>query len=289
MSLEQNQKILSSDINDLILRIETEIKKRNKRSCPQGTSMYGNSSVWTHYGWGSNNAISSTNNSNIHISWKCKKNYYYGDDGDTYYCYESTANGVVRLQVNQIYDEYTTFRSRSEYVWVTQAGEDLESLGCLERLCSIDMPSIASGMEISAEDVNTLIELLNVINTDTYWNTSTAVTAGELIQTIIEMSNTLNRLENNTVSVKSSSSIQTDQQAGIGSPLGNTSGCNSACKGLCQSCLGTATSDNSGGGGDDCGSGGSGDDGCSGDCTGSGCSGSCQGGCQGGDWSYYGD
>ena len=173
------------------------------------------------------------------------------------------------------------FQYLNQQIFRDVSPETLQRYGVLEPTYTIDMPSISTGVKATAEDINTLIELLNTINIDTYWNTSTAVTAGNLIQTIIEISNTLTKLDaEHTQDVKTQAQITADKNQGIGSPLGNTSGCGSACKGLCQSCLGSATSSGSSSG-DDCGSGsGSGDD-CGGGCQWGegGCANGCSSGC----------
>lgn len=268
-------------------RIDAEIKRRNKCGSSEfwDNTIYGRYTTHPYSDWGTDNQITSSHNSNIHISWKCKKNSYvtYNSSytGTKYYCYYvDTSDNNTRLTLNQIYDENTQFKIRytinDQPIYNDVSPETLQRYGVLEPTYTIDMPSISTGVKATAEDINTLIELLNTINTDTYWNTSTAVTAGNLIQTIIEISNTLTNLDaEHTQDVKTQSQINADKKAGTGNPLGNTSGCGSACKGLCQSCLGSLTS--SGYSGDDgCTSGSSGDDGC-----GSGCSSTCYGGCYG--------
>lgn len=272
MSLQTNQYILSNDVNDLIQRIERELRRRTKgitTLAPLNPADYNNTFEWRRYGLGNQNSI---NSSHINCYWQCLATTY-GTDDNEITAYQVTSNGYVKLVKGQQYhqDTHFVYKVKYQYSYWDIAPASLVQRGILKYVWSVNLPSISSGTKVTAEDINALVECLNAINTDTYWNTSTAVVTGNIIQSIIEISNTLSKFENAT-DVKSYYNIETDQQNGVGSPPGDTSGCNTACKGLCQGCLGTAAG--SSGSSDGCGSGGS-----SGGCDS--CSSGCQGGCGG--------
>ena len=131
------------------------------------------------------------------------------------------------------------------------------------------LPSVSVGGKALASDINKFVAELENINSNNGWSNTTAVNVSSIIETIINISQSLNRFEKGVDTIPYVGVVDNKNH----NITTNTSGCASYCRGLCQSCLGGCT------GAEESGSSGGSGSNCPGDCTGAGCTGGCNGTC----------
>lgn len=182
--------------------------------------------------------------------------------------YASDINLLKERLQQEINRRSRTSDTASQAIWTSTNGKTNWGI---DNTLSATLAAFTQGGRATASDINTLLNTLNAITTDSYWSNSQAVSAGNLIQVLLNAENALTKIESGLDQI-SENGIKNNYTDNIGSPRGNTSGCNTACKGLCQSCLGMATDSGSGGGGN------GGCDSCSVGCLGT--CGSCGANCQ---------